>query len=64
MLYALAASLHFLTFYFYYYFNILGSIPERSGNKLYNTSTVFNPEGSMIAKHRKVKIISTSALQI
>ena len=34
-----------------------GSIPEREGDKLYNTCTVWNPEGQMIAKHRKVCII-------
>ncbi|CAG8537043.1 23503_t:CDS:10 [Cetraspora pellucida] len=35
-----------------------GSIPERedSTGKLYNTCTVYNPEGSMIAKHRKVHL--------
>lgn len=31
-----------------------GSIPERDGEKLYNTCTVFDPEGNLIAKHRKV----------
>ncbi len=31
-----------------------GSIPERDGNKLYNTCTVFDPNGTLIAKHRKV----------
>lgn len=35
-----------------------GSIPERvieNGNaKLYNTSTVWSPEGNLIAKHQKV----------
>ena len=32
-----------------------GSIPERDGDKLYNTCTVWNPQGDMIAKHRKVR---------
>lgn len=27
-----------------------GSIPERDGDKLYNTCTVFNPDGELIAK--------------
>lgn len=32
-----------------------GSIPERDANsKLYNTSTVWGPDGKMLAKHRKV----------
>ena len=31
-----------------------GSIPEREGETLYNTSTVWTPDGTMIAKHRKV----------
>eukprot|EP00042_Codosiga_hollandica_P057418 m.850637 g.850637 ORF g.850637 m.850637 type:complete len:282 (+) comp59582_c0_seq10:1389-2234(+) len=34
-----------------------GSIPERgSDGKLYNTSTVFNKAGDLIAKHRKVHL--------
>lgn len=32
-----------------------GSIPEKDGDKLYNTCTVFDPNGELIAKHRKVK---------
>ncbi|KAK2175736.1 hypothetical protein NP493_711g02038 [Ridgeia piscesae] len=35
-------------------FLVAGSIPERKDGKLYNTSTVFNPEGSLIAKFSKV----------
>lgn len=35
---------------------LLGSIPEMADGKLYNTCTVFDPEGSMIAKYRKVFI--------
>ncbi|KAK9142217.1 hypothetical protein Syun_011617 [Stephania yunnanensis] len=30
-----------------------GSIPERCGNKLYNTSCIFGSDGKLIAKHRK-----------
>ena len=37
-------------------FLIGGSIPEEDGGKLYNTCTVYNPEGQMIAKHRKVHL--------
>lgn len=33
-----------------------GSIPEREGETLYNTSTVWAPDGTMIAKHRKVHL--------
>ncbi|ORY96443.1 carbon-nitrogen hydrolase [Syncephalastrum racemosum] len=33
-----------------------GSIPERSGGKLYNTLTVYDPQGTMIATHRKVHL--------
>ncbi len=31
-----------------------GSVPERSGGRLYNTSFVFGRDGSMLARHRKV----------
>lgn len=33
-----------------------GSIPEQEGERLYNTSLVFNPQGKIIAKHRKVHL--------
>ncbi|KAI9293290.1 nitrilase family, member 2 [Neoconidiobolus thromboides FSU 785] len=33
-----------------------GSIPERFNDKLYNTCTVYDPEGNLIAKHRKVHL--------
>ena len=33
-----------------------GSIPEREGDRLYNTSFVFSREGHIIAKHRKVHL--------
>ncbi|XP_065848935.1 omega-amidase, chloroplastic [Euphorbia lathyris] len=33
-----------------------GSIPERSGDRLYNTCCVFNTEGKLIAKHRKIHL--------
>lgn len=33
-----------------------GTIPEECDGSLYNTSVVFNPEGEMIAKHRKVHL--------
>ena len=38
-------------------FSIGGSIPERdSKNALFNTCTVWNPNGEMIAKHRKMHL--------
>ncbi|KAH3787617.1 omega-amidase NIT2-like [Dreissena polymorpha] len=37
-------------------FLVGGSIPERDGDKIYNTCTVFNPNGDMIAKHRKMHL--------
>lgn len=33
-----------------------GSIPEREGENLYNTSTVWCPEGHLIATHRKIHL--------
>lgn len=31
-----------------------GTIPEKESNRLYNTCTVWNPEGELILKYRKV----------
>ncbi|XP_052773075.1 omega-amidase NIT2-like [Mya arenaria] len=33
-----------------------GSIPEKDGDKIYNTCTVFDPSGNMIGKHRKMHL--------
>ena len=33
-----------------------GSIPECSDGKYYNTSTVWCPEGSLLATHRKIHL--------
>jgi omega-amidase len=33
-----------------------GSIPEREGNKLYNTCTIYSPDGKLVKKHRKVHL--------
>jgi len=33
-----------------------GSIPERDGNKIFNTSLVANPSGELIARHRKMHL--------
>lgn len=35
-----------------------GSIPERSGDKLYNTCCVFGTDGELKAKHRKVVFLN------
>lgn len=43
-----AASHHKITI-------IGGSIPEMSGDKLFNTCCVLGPDGEIIAKHRKVR---------
>lgn len=32
-----------------------GTIPERDNGSLYNTATVWDPQGNLIAKHRKVR---------
>ena len=37
-------------------FLVGGSVPEREGQRLYNTCYVFSPEGEQIAKHRKVHL--------
>ncbi|XP_053700612.1 omega-amidase NIT2 [Synchiropus splendidus] len=33
-----------------------GSIPEEDGGKLYNSCTVFGPDGELLVKHRKVHL--------
>lgn len=33
-----------------------GSIPEKDGSKIYNTSLTFDPQGNLIAKHRKMHL--------
>lgn len=35
---------------------IAGSVPEREGEDVYNTSYVFDPRGEQIARHRKVHL--------
>jgi omega-amidase len=37
-------------------FLVAGSIPERHNGKIYNTCTVFNPEGDLVTKFRKVHL--------
>ncbi|XP_030059931.1 omega-amidase NIT2 [Microcaecilia unicolor] len=33
-----------------------GSIPEKDGERLYNTCAVFGPDGSLLVKHRKIHL--------
>lgn len=33
-----------------------GTIPERDGDKLFNTCTIWGPDGTLIAKHRKIHL--------
>jgi len=33
-----------------------GSIPERENDKLYNTCSIFGPDGTLLSKHRKVHL--------
>ncbi|CAL1689471.1 unnamed protein product [Lasius platythorax] len=35
---------------------IAGTIPERNNDKLYNTCTVWAPDGKLVAKHRKMHL--------
>lgn len=39
---------------------VAGTIPERSGDKLYNTCTVFNPKGDLIATYRKMHLFDVN----
>ncbi len=38
-----------------------GSLIERDGDRLYNTTVVFGPEGSLIAKYRKIHLFDVVA---
>lgn len=33
-----------------------GSVPERDGDKVYNTSFIFGPDGNLLARHRKIHL--------
>ncbi|XP_075053106.1 omega-amidase NIT2-like, partial [Mixophyes fleayi] len=35
-----------------------GSIPEEDSGKLYNTCTVFGPDGTLLVKHRKIHLFN------
>ena len=41
---------------------VAGSIPESSNGKLYNTCCIFDDEGKILAKHRKVSTPCTPIL--
>lgn len=41
-------------------FIVGGSVPERDGHKVYNTCTVWGPQGNMIAKHRKIHLFDNN----
>jgi predicted amidohydrolase len=41
-----------------------GTIPEIEGDKLYNTCTVWSPNGALIGRHRKVSNISLCGFNI
>ncbi|WP_313131541.1 carbon-nitrogen hydrolase family protein [Anaerocolumna sp.] len=41
-------------------FLVAGSIPEKVQERIYNTSFVFDPQGRMIARHRKVHLFDVS----
>ena len=42
------------------FFIVPGSIPESKNGKLFNTCTIFNPAGEMIATHQKVICLKNS----
>jgi omega-amidase len=39
-----------------YRYIVGGSIPERSGEAVYNTCVVYGPNGAILGKHRKVHL--------
>lgn len=40
----------------YKIFIVAGSIPEKEGDKIYNTSYIINPTGEVLGKHRKLHL--------
>lgn len=44
-------------------FIIGGSIPEREGDSIYNSCFVFGPQGSLIARHRKIHLFDVDIAQ-
>lgn len=43
---------------------LIGGIAETDNGKLYNTALVFNPNGELIARHRKVRLFEVSNFAI
>eukprot|EP00742_Colponemidia_sp_Colp-10_P012779 GILJ01014384.1.p1 GENE.GILJ01014384.1~~GILJ01014384.1.p1 ORF type:complete len:251 (-),score=38.23 GILJ01014384.1:58-708(-) len=43
---------------------IAGSIPERDGDKLYNTCMAFDPHGTMVGKYRKMHLFRLRTEQL
>jgi len=41
---------------------VAGSIPERDGDKIYNTAFVFSPKGEQIARHRKAHLFDIDVI--
>ncbi|MBR5536274.1 MAG: carbon-nitrogen hydrolase family protein [Clostridia bacterium] len=39
---------------------VAGSMPERDGGRVYNTSFVFGPDGSQLARHRKMHLFDVA----
>lgn len=37
-----------------------GSVPERDGERVYNASFIFGPDGNLLARHRKVHLFDVS----
>jgi predicted amidohydrolase len=37
-----------------------GTLPERQGKKIFNTATVFDPAGRLIARHRKIHLFDVN----
>lgn len=37
-----------------------GSIPERSQDTIYNTAPIYNPQGELIARHRKIHLFNVN----
>ena len=41
-------------------FLVGGSMPERDSDRIYNTSPVFDPQGKLIARHRKIHLFDVN----
>jgi len=44
----------FISSFLYDCVYVVGSIPEEDSGNLYNTCSVFGPDGKLLVKHRKV----------